>query len=130
MIAFMQYAERRDLREKIYRAHNTRCVGGEFDNRDIVIRIAEIRNEIARLLGHKNYAEYVLEHRMAQNSDRVYNLLNQLLKAYKPTALREIKQLQAFAEKKEGHPVKLMPWDYSTTLPYKRTNCMISTTKC
>ena len=113
MIAFMQYAERRDLREKIYRAHNTRCVGGEFDNRDIVIRIAEIRNEIARLLGHKNYAEYVLEHRMAQNSDRVYNLLNQLLKAYKPTALREIKQLQAFAEKKEGHPVKLMPWDYS-----------------
>lgn len=113
MIAFMQYAERRDLREKIYRAHNTRCVGGEFDNRDIVIRIAEIRNEIARLLGHKNYAEYVLEHRMAQNSDRVYNLLNQLLEAYKPTALREIKQLQAFAEKKEGHPVELMPWDYS-----------------
>ena len=50
---------------------------------------------------------------MAQNSDRVYNLLNQLLEAYKPTALREIKQLQAFAEKKEGHPVELMPWDYS-----------------
>ncbi len=113
MIAFLQYAERRDLREKIYRAHNTRCVGGEFDNRNIVIRIAEIRNEIARLLGYKNYAEYVLEHRMAQNSDRVYNLLNQLLEAYKPTALQEIKQLQAFAEKKEGHPVELMPWDYS-----------------
>ena len=111
--AFLKYAERRDLREKIYMAYNTRCVGGEYDNRDIVVRIVELRNEAAHLLGYKNYAEYVLEHRMAQNSERVYTLLNQLLDAYKPVAEKEIRQLQAFAEKKEGHPVELMPWDYS-----------------
>lgn len=113
MSSFLKYAERRDLREKIYTAYNTRCVNDQYDNRDIVVRIAELRYEIARLLGYENFAEYVLEHRMARNSARVYDLLNQLLNAYKPVAVEEIKQLQAFAEKKEGHPVELMPWDYS-----------------
>lgn len=113
MSAFLKYAERRDLRKKIYTAYNTRCVSGEYDNRDIVARIAELRYETARLLGYENFAEYVLEHRMAQNSTRVYDLLNQLLHAYKPVADEEVKQLQAFAEKVEGHPVELMPWDYS-----------------
>lgn len=113
MSAFLKYAERRDLRKKIYTAYNTRCVSGEYDNRDIVARIAELRYETARLLGYENFAEYVLEHRMAQNSTRVYDLLNQLLHAYKPVAVEEVKQLQAFAEKVEGHPVELMPWDYS-----------------
>lgn len=113
MSAFLKYAERRDLRKKIYTAYNTRCISGEYDNRDIVARIAELRYETARLLGYENFAEYVLEHRMAQNSTRVYDLLNQLLHAYKPVAVEEVKQLQAFAEKVEGHPVELMPWDYS-----------------
>lgn len=69
--------------------------------------------KLPALLGYENFAEYVLEHRMAQNSTRVYDLLNQLLHAYKPVAVEEVKQLQAFAEKVEGHPVELMPWDYS-----------------
>ena len=111
--AFMKYASRRDLREQLYRAYNTRGVGGEYNNIDLAKRIAKLRHELARLLGEKDYAAHVLGHRMAQNSERVYDLLHQLLKAYRPVALKEIEQLQAFAEKYEGTPVSLMPWDYS-----------------
>ena len=57
---FMQYSARRDLREKMYRAYNSRCQTGEFDNTQIVKRIAEVRMEIAKLMGKDNYAEYTL----------------------------------------------------------------------
>ena len=76
-------------------------------------RIAEVRLEIARLMGKNTYAEYALERRMAQNSQNVYNLLNQLLEAYTPTALQEVKEVQGFAIGKEGKNITLMPWDWS-----------------
>lgn len=111
--AFLQYSSRRDLREKIYRAYNTRCVGGEYDNREVAKRIARLRYEIARLLGEKDYATHVLQHRMAHDSEHVYDLLHHLLDAYKPTALREVEQLNEFASKLEGKPVTVMGWDFS-----------------
>ncbi|MBQ8422914.1 MAG: M3 family metallopeptidase [Coprobacter sp.] len=111
--AFLKYASRRDLREKLYMAYNTRCTGGEYDNREIVKRMAAIRHEKARLLGKKDYASHVLSHRMAQDSKHVYDLLHQLLDAYKPHGRKEVEQVRTFAERYEGKPMEIMPWDFS-----------------
>ena len=97
----------------MYRAYNSRCQTGEFDNTQIVKRIAEVRMEIAKLMGKDNYAEYTLERRMAKNSRNVYNLLNQLLEAYKPEALQEVREVKGFAIGMEGKNFDLMPWDWS-----------------
>ena len=111
--AFMKYSTRRDLREKLYRAYNERSIGGEFDNMQILARIAEVRLEIAKLFDCQTYAEYKLQHTMAGTTDGVYDLLNRLLEAYKPVALQEVKELEGFAIGKEGKDIELMPWDFS-----------------
>ena len=111
--AFMKYSSRRDLREKLYRAYNTRNQSGEYNNIPILKRIAEVRLEIAKLFGKPTFAEYNLQTTMAGNSANVYNLLNQLLDAYKPAALQEVKEIEGFAIGKEGKDMKLMPWDFS-----------------
>lgn len=112
-VPFMKYSSRRDLREKLYRAYNSRCIAGEYNNLEIMKRIAEVRLEIARLMGKNTYAEHALERRMAQNSENVFNLLNQLLNAYTPTAQQEVKEVQGFAIGKEGKNISLMPWDWA-----------------
>lgn len=113
-IPFMRYAARRDLREKMYREHmSIGNKGDEFDNQDILKQIVNIRREIARLMGHKNYAEYVLEHTMAKTPAQVYQLLNQLLEAYKPVAQQEYHTIQGFAWGAEKENFTVMPWDWS-----------------
>lgn len=112
-MAFMKYSSRRDLREKLYKAYNTQCVGGEFDNTKILSRIAEVRYEIAKLLGYNTYADYSLEDTMAQTPANVYKLLNQLRDAYKPAWKKELKELTDYAQKLEGKKIQLQNWDYS-----------------
>lgn len=76
----MTYADNRDLRQRLYMAYNTKCThNNEFNNIEIVKKIANTRMKIAQLLGYKDYAEYTLVKRMAENSESVYKLLNQLL---------------------------------------------------
>ena len=111
--AIMKYASRRELREELYRAYSSRSIGGEFDNLPTLARIAEVRLEIAKLFGCNTFAEYKLKHTMAGTSEAVYNLLNQLLDAYKPVALEEVAELQKFAAEKEGIDFELKPWDFS-----------------
>ena len=112
-VPFMKYAENRDLRKELYMAYNTRAMNGnEFDNRENVKRITALRLQIANLLGYENFAEYVLENRMAKNEQNVYNLLDDLLKAYKPTALQEYQDVQNFANA-NGADFKVMPWDWA-----------------
>jgi len=113
-IGFMKYSTRRDLREKLYMAYNTKSVmGGEFDNRANVQKIVNLRLQIAKLLGYPNYAAYALKNRMAKNETGVYNLLGQLAKAYGETARREVKEVEAFAARLEGKPFDIQPWDWS-----------------
>lgn len=100
--AFMKYSSRRDLREKLYRAYNSRNLSGEYNNIPVLKRIAEVRLEMAKLFDKPNYAEYKLQRTMAGNSDNVYNLLNQLLDAYKPAALQDVKEVEGFAIGKKG----------------------------
>ncbi len=112
-IAFMKYSSRRDLREKLYRAYNTQCIGGEFDNTKILVRIAEVRRQIAKLLGYDSFAAYSLEDTMAQTPENVYKLLDQLRDAYKPAWKKELKELTDYANKLECKKITLQAWDYS-----------------
>lgn len=110
---FMQYSSRRDLREKLYKMYNSRNTSGEFSNIEIMSQIADKRRQLANIFGYKTFAEYKLSHTMAQNSQNVYNLLNNLRDAYLPAQKNEMKELEKFASILEGKKVKIEAWDYS-----------------
>ena len=110
---FMQYSSRRDLREKLYKMYNSRNTSGEFSNIEIMSQIADKRRQLANIFGYKTFAEYKLSHTMAQNSQNVYNLLNNLRDAYLPAQKNEMKELEKFASTLEGKKVKIEAWDYS-----------------
>ena len=110
---FMKYSDRRDLREQLYKMYNRQCTSGDYNNLDVLREIANTRLEIARLMGHKCFAEYKLQHTMAQTPQNVYNMLDQLREAYRPVERGEMKRLEEFASKLEGHPVEIKPWDLS-----------------
>ena len=113
-VPFMKYADRRDLRRELYMAYNTKCTHqDDRNNVDIVRQIANDHLELAQLLGYKCYADYNLEEHMAQDTAHVYQLLNQLLDAYTPTARREVAEVEALARETEGEDFQLMPWDWS-----------------
>lgn len=111
--AFLKYSSRPDLRERFYRLYNSRNTKGEYSNVDLMVDIADTRRRIANLLGFDTYADYALQKTMATDTKSVYSLLNQLSEAYRPAQAAEFAELEAFASKKEGHPVKLNAWDYS-----------------
>ena len=111
---FMTYSTERELRKQMYMAKNTECIhDNEENNLEICKRLVNLRRELAQLLGHKTYADYVLKHRMAGNVRNVYKLLNDLIQAYKPTALKEVEAIEKMARKIEGIDFKLEPWDFS-----------------
>ena len=92
---FMTYSTQRELRKKMYMARNTVCTHDNTENNlEICKRLVNLRREIAQLLGYKTYADYVLKRRMASNTRNVYRLLNELIDAYKPTAIKERKELK------------------------------------
>ncbi|WP_246241720.1 M3 family metallopeptidase [Draconibacterium mangrovi] len=109
----LQYADNRDLRKELYMAYGSKSFkGDELDNQENVKRIVELRLEMAKLLGYKNYADYVLERRMAMNADGVYGLLNDLYEASYKVAKEEKAEIEAYA-RKNGFEGDLMPWDWS-----------------
>ncbi len=123
---FLTYSTQRELREKMYMAYNTLCTHDNPENNvGICTKLINLRREIAQLLGYDTYADYVLEHRMASNKENVYKLLDDLVDAYKPTAIKEQEELQATAKKMEGDDFQLKPWDmafYSHKLKMERYN--------
>ncbi|WP_320970506.1 M3 family metallopeptidase [Bacteroides nordii] len=125
-IPFMTYADNRDLRHELYMAYNTKCThNNEYNNIDIVKKLVNTRMAIAQLLGYENFAQYTLKKRMAEDSDAVYNLLNQLLEAYTPTAKKEYQEVQELARQEQGAEFTVMPWDwsyYSNKLKDKKFN--------
>lgn len=123
---FMTYADNRDLRRQMYEARGTMCNHGDAcDNKQIVSRIVNIRRQIAQLLGYSCYADYALLRRMAQSTNRVYELLDNLLQSYKPIAEEEMAEVRQLAQELEGADFQLMPWDlayYSHKLKLQRFN--------
>lgn len=120
---FMTYSTQRDLRKQMYMERNTVCTHNNSENNiDICKRLVNLRREIAQLLGFKTYADYVLKHRMASNVRNVYRLLDDLIDAYRPTAIKERDELIKMAHKDVE---KMMPWDsgfYSHKLQMQRYN--------
>ena len=110
---FMTYSTQRELRKQMYMAKNTECIHDNPENNlEICKRLINLRRELAQLLGHKTYADYVLKHRMAGNVRSVYKLLNDLIAAYKPTAIKEVEAIEKLARKTEGKDFKMQPWDF------------------
>ena len=113
-LPFMQYADRPDLRESLYRIHICRASKGKFDNRKIIHKILELRKNLAQLLGYKNYSTMALSTRMAKKTTTVYDFLNQLQKQCYPAAKKDFNNLQEYAKKKQGvqgMDFKLQLWD-------------------
>ena len=110
---FMTYSTQRELRRQMYMAKNTECIHNNTENNiEICKRLINLRRELAQLLGHKTYADYVLKHRMAGNVRNVYKLLNDLIAAYKPTAIKEVAAIEKmFLKDVKGETMQ--PWDFS-----------------
>jgi peptidyl-dipeptidase Dcp len=111
-IPFLQYSEKRELREIVLKAYMNRGNNDdESDNKKIISRIAALRVKRANLLGYETHADYVLERNMAQNPENVYKFLNQLWKPALRRARMEAADMQKMIEK-EGHNFKLAAWDW------------------
>lgn len=110
---FMTYSDRRDLREKLYKLYGSTNTSGKYNNVQILKDIANVRLELAQLMGKKNFAEYALENTMAQNPETVMNFLDDLRNAYTEPMKQEVNEIQDFARQTEGADFIIMPWDYS-----------------
>ncbi|WP_312421507.1 M3 family metallopeptidase [Epilithonimonas sp.] len=95
----MTYAENRELRKELALANGKKSFdGGEYDNQNLIKEIVKLRQEKAELLGYKNYADFVLEERMAQSPAKVFEFLNELLEKATPYAQKEIEELKSLAK--------------------------------
>lgn len=123
---FITYCKDRELRKKIYMARNTICTkDNKKNNFDVCKQLVNVRREMAQLLGYKTYADYVMKYRMAAKVENVYKMLNDLIEAYKPTAIKEEAEITALAKEKEGQSFEMQPWDvayYSHQLQLKKYN--------
>ena len=98
-IPAMTYADNRNLRQELALANGKKAFdGGESDNQNLIKEIINLRQQKAELLGYKNFAEYVLEERMAESPKKVFDFLNQLLTAATPYAEKEIAQLKELSK--------------------------------
>lgn len=110
---FMQHCPEGKLREEMYRAKMmVGAASDEYDNRELIRELVNLRLEYAQLLDAKTYAEKALRLRMARTPEAVYQLLDELLIAYRPIAEEELKRVETFA-KEHGHSEPLQPWDWS-----------------
>ena len=112
-VPFMQYSTKRNLREDMWKAYNTRAIGGENDNTEVVKKIVDLRTKKANILGYETWADYVLEERMAKNRETVNNFIMQLLKPSLPFAKKDVADVFAYAKKNGFEGSELMPWDFN-----------------
>lgn len=109
---FMMYSTERELRKELYMARNTLCIkDNETNNLEVCRRLVNLRREMAQLLGYGTFADYVMKHRMATTVGNVYKLLDDLITAYKPAAIKEREEVKALARELEGDDFKMEPWD-------------------
>ena len=110
---FLKYSEKRNLRKDIWTAYNTRAIGGEFDNTEIVKKIVDLRIKIANILGYETYADYALEERMAKSKATVTEFIKNLLEPSMPFAKKDVADVLAYAKKNGFEGERLESWDFS-----------------
>ncbi len=101
-LPFLAYCKRRELREKFFKIMSFRNYNGELDNSEIVLKIIDLRLKKAKLLGFSNYSEYKLRESMAKSPHNVTSFLENLLKVFRPKALKELKEVKDLALKEDG----------------------------
>lgn len=112
IMPFLTYADNRELRERMKTTYINRCNNNnEYDNKDIIRQIVNLRVEKTNLLGYNSHADFVLEENMAKNPGRVNGFLHQLWEAALPVSKKEAYELQSMIFR-EGHNFRLMPWDW------------------
>lgn len=112
-MAFMKFSEKRNLREKLYRANGAKAFQeNEHNNENIIKEIVNLRFKRAQLLGYTTHADFVLEERMAKSPQKVQDFLNDLLEQSFDFAKKDIQSLADYAEKTDGIQ-NLMPWDHA-----------------
>ena len=110
---FLKYSENRELRKDIWTAYNTRAIGGESDNTEIVKKIIDLRIKIANILGYETYADYALEERMAKSKAIVNEFIKNLLEPSMPFAKKDVADVFAYAKKNGFKGQQLESWDFS-----------------
>ena len=110
---FLKYSTNRELRKQVWMAYNTRAIGGEHDNTEIVKKIIDLRIKIANILGYETYADYALEERMAKNKQTVDEFVMQLLEPSMAFAKKDVADVLAYAKKNGFQENELQPWDFS-----------------
>ncbi|MFI3266662.1 MAG: M3 family metallopeptidase [Rikenellaceae bacterium] len=112
-VPFLIYSSDRDLKEQLWRAYGSRGYkDNKFNNEETVIKLANLRLELANIMGEKSYADYILADRMAQNAQNVAELLDELQDKTRDYAIEEFKTIEAYA-KENGFDGEFMPWDWS-----------------
>ncbi len=111
-VPFMQYSSRRDLRERLWKAYNTRCIGDKFDNEANIRKIVDLSTRRARILGYDTYADYATEERMAKNKETVISFVDEMMSKCLPYARKDVDDLQGYAHA-NGFEGPLMPWDFA-----------------
>ena len=105
-VPFMQYSSRRDLRQQLWMAYNTRCIADKFH------QIVDLSTRKARMLGYGTYADYATEDRMAKNKETVNRFVGEMMAKCLPYARRDVADLQEYA-RSHGFEGELMPWDFA-----------------
>ena len=111
-IPFMTYSSQREEKEALYRAYNSRALGGEFDNTAIIAKIVDLRLKIANLLGYETYADYILEERMAESAKNVNEFLAELRESTLEYGHKDYKMINDYAHSL-GFEGNVMPWDWA-----------------
>lgn len=112
LLPFLELSQNRSLREKMYKAYMNRGNNNdELDNKKTFSKIISLRVEKAHLLGYKNYADVVLQRKMAKTPDAAIKFLNDMWKPTMKKAKLEVADMQKIIVK-EGGKFKLQPWDW------------------
>lgn len=110
---FMTYCDNRDLRERMWKAYNSRGNrGNKNDNNEVIREITKLRYEQAQLLGYQNYSEYVLSNRMCETPEQLHQFFDQLLLASAPHARKDLGEVIQYAAA-HGVQLPLQRWDFS-----------------
>ena len=118
---FLKYSNKRELRKKVHFAITTKCNGGKHDNNELCKKIAKLKHQRAKILGYNNYADYILEERMAEKQERIYDLLDNLYDSSIEHAKKDLKKITDIAKKIDNID-KIKSWDiafYSEKLKQK-----------
>lgn len=111
-IPFMQFADKRELREKMYKAYINKCNNNDnLDNKKIIERIVVLRTQKANLMGYKTWADFVISDNMAKTAKNAYDLIKNIATTTIPFAKAEVAEMQKIIDK-EGGNFKLEPWDW------------------